>query len=63
LNFLLLATQVLDIPNDVFKAKKSGSTLFLMSSIEGRELDLPEPVGGEFIMEFSSSCYTSFGLP
>jgi hypothetical protein len=33
-----------------------------MSSIEGRELDLPEPVGGEFIIEFSSS-YTSFIHP
>jgi hypothetical protein len=51
------------IPNNVFKAKKSGSALFLMSSIEGRELDLPEAVGGEFIMEFSSSCYTSFVHP
>jgi hypothetical protein len=34
-----------------------------MSSFEGRELDLPEPMGGEFIMEFSSSCYTSFVHP
>jgi hypothetical protein len=43
------------IPNNVFKAKKSGSALFLMSSTEGRELDLPDPMGEEFIMEFSIS--------
>jgi hypothetical protein len=34
-----------------------------MSSIEGRELDLPEPMDEEFIMEVSSSCYTSFVHP
>jgi hypothetical protein len=43
--------------------KKSGSFLFLMSSFEGRELDLPEPMGGEFIMYFSSSYYTSYVNP
>ena len=62
-NFLFLDTQVLYIPNNVFKAIKSGSSLFLMSAIEGRELDLPEPVGGECIMELSSSCYTSVVHP
>ena len=51
-NFLLLATQGLDFPNNVFKAKKSDGALFLMSSFEGRELNLPEPMGEEFIMEF-----------
>jgi hypothetical protein len=58
-----LLEKVLYIPKNVFKAKKSGSALFLMTYIEGRELGLPEPVGGEFIREFSSSCYTSFEHP
>ena len=34
-----------------------------LSIWQGRGLDLLEPLDGEFIMEFSSSCYTSFVHP